>query len=103
MPSYEEISAIFDKVDKEIKERHEQEEREWQKEIERRRTNGEKIIGPSSGPAPKQRCDHPNTPEDSTATIMWIVAMVISLLFKGGWVLCIVETIIWFKFISRYW
>lgn len=101
MPSYEEMRAIFDKVDKEYKERKEQEEREWQEEVARRKANGERFIEP--GPAPKQRCDHPNTPEDSTATIMWIAAMIISLLFKGGWVLCIVETIIWFKFISRYW
>lgn len=46
--------------------------------------------------------DHPNTMENSTATIVWIVVMVISLLFKGGWALCILETIIWWKFITRH-
>lgn len=47
-------------------------------------------------------CDHPNTMENSTATILWIVAMIISLLFKGGWALCILETIAWVKFITRH-
>lgn len=47
-------------------------------------------------------CDHPNTPENSTVTIFWIVGMVITLLFKGGWVLCILETVAWWKFITRH-
>lgn len=47
-------------------------------------------------------CDHPNTPENSTVTIFWIVGMIISLLFKGGWALCILETIAWWKFITRH-
>ena len=53
-------------------------------------------------PPPKQTWDHPNTMENSTATVLWIVAMIISLLFKGGWALCIVETIIWWNFITRH-
>jgi hypothetical protein len=46
--------------------------------------------------------DHPNTMENGTATFLWIVVMIISILFKGGWVLCILETIIWWKFITRH-
>lgn len=47
-------------------------------------------------------CDHPSTMENSTATVLWIVAMIASLLFKGGWVLCILETVAWWKFITRH-
>ena len=47
-------------------------------------------------------CDHPSTMENSTATVLWIVVMIISLLFKGGWILCILETIAWWKHITRH-
>ena len=48
------------------------------------------------------QCDHPNTMENSTATFLWVVVMVVSILFKGGWILCVLETIIWWKFITRH-
>jgi hypothetical protein len=60
------------------------------------------VAPPRKKAYPKERCDHPNTIEDSTATVFWIAAMIISLLFKGGWAMCILETIAWWKFISRY-
>ena len=47
-------------------------------------------------------CDHPSTMENSTATVLWIVAMFVSLLFKGGWALCILETVAWWKHITRH-
>jgi hypothetical protein len=100
MPSYEEMRKIFDKINKECEEREAKREHEWQEEIIKRKANGERFI--ETGPAPKLRCDHPNTMEDGTATVFWVIAMVVSLLFKGGWVLCIVETVVWWKFISRY-
>lgn len=45
--------------------------------------------------------DHPNTMENGPATFLWIAAMVVSLLFKGGWMLCILETVVWWKFVNR--
>lgn len=45
--------------------------------------------------------EKPDTMDNGTATFFWIVAMVVSLLFKGGWILCILETIIWYKHITR--
>ena len=47
-------------------------------------------------------CDRPGTMENGTATLFWLVAMIVSVLFKGGWILCILETIIWWKFITRH-
>ena len=45
--------------------------------------------------------DHPNTMENGPATFLWIVAMIVSLLFNGGWILCILETVVWWKFVNR--
>ena len=97
MPSYEEMRKLFDKSDKEWKER---EERRNQARLEELEKMGLKPFDKSQ--IPPQRCDHPNTMENSTATFVWIVAMIVSVLFKGGWVLCILETIIWFRFVTRY-
>ena len=97
MPTYKEMREILDKSDKEWKERQERRHQARLKELEEM---GLKPFDESQ--VPPERCDHPNTIEDSTATFFWIVGMVISLLFKGGWILCIIETIIWLKFITRY-
>lgn len=50
----------------------------------------------------KKRCDHPSTMENGTATLFWIVAMVVGSIFKGNWVIWIVATVIWAKFITRH-
>lgn len=47
-------------------------------------------------------CDSPGTMGNGAATFFWVVAMVISALFKHGWALCILETIVWWKFITRH-
>ena len=47
-------------------------------------------------------CDHPGTMENGTATLIWVVLMIVSALFKHGWIPCILETIIWLKFITRH-
>lgn len=97
MPTYKEMRELFDKSDKERKEQRERWNQDLLKELEKQ---GAKPFDYSK--IPPKRCDHPNTMEDSTATIVWLVAMFISLLFKGGLILCIIETIIWLKFITRY-
>ena len=51
---------------------------------------------------PKKYCDHPNTMENGTATLFWIIIMVIGSIFKGNWVIWIVATAIWLKFILRH-
>lgn len=45
--------------------------------------------------------DHPDTMENGTATFLWIVVMVVGAIFKGNWVIWIVATIIWLRFINR--
>ena len=132
MPTYREMRELLDESDKKRKEQEErkaqrdferaikdatkQEEKtreqleKQQEALEKASTEQERLerlgemgIKPfDTSKVPQQRCDHPNTMENSTATILWIVAMIISLLFQGGWILCIIETIIWLKFITRY-
>lgn len=47
-------------------------------------------------------CDHPNSLENSEATIIWIVVMIVSSLFKGNWMMWIFATIAWYKYITRH-
>ena len=49
-----------------------------------------------------KRYDHPNSLENEEATIIWIVVMVIATIFKGNWIIWIVATIIWRKYITRH-
>lgn len=46
--------------------------------------------------------DHPNSLENSEATILWIVVMAIATIFKGNWIIWIIATIIWRRYITRH-
>ena len=49
-----------------------------------------------------KNCDHPNSLENSEATIVWIIVMVVGAIFKGNWIIWIVATIIWWRYITRH-
>jgi hypothetical protein len=49
-----------------------------------------------------ENCDHPNSLDNVEATIVWIVVMVIGAIFKGNWIIWIIATIIWLKYITRH-
>jgi hypothetical protein len=51
---------------------------------------------------PFKNCDHPNSLENDEATIIWVIVMVIGTIFKGNWIIWIVATIIWRKYITRH-
>lgn len=51
----------------------------------------------------KRHYDHPNSLDDGEATVLWLIGMGVSLLFKGGWIMCVVLTVVWFNYISRHW
>ena len=98
MPTWEEVAK-----EKQRREKYEQSLNQHSKEIKTTETN----IKEFSTLKRDNRdfygdCDRPGTMENSTATFIWIVSMIISALFKGGWVLCILETIAWWKFITRH-
>lgn len=47
-------------------------------------------------------CDSPYAMENSTATILYILAMIIGTLFKDRWLIYITATCIYVKFITRH-
>ena len=46
--------------------------------------------------------DHPNSLENSEATIVWIIVMAVGAIFKGNWIIWIVATIILRRYITRH-
>lgn len=46
--------------------------------------------------------DHPNSLENDEATIIWLIVMAVGTIFKGNWIIWIVATIIWRKYITRH-
>ena len=93
----EERSKIIQDAKKREEEREEKRRSAWLEECKK---NG--IVPPDPEKYPKQRCDSPYTIEDSTATVLWIVIMLVGSIFKGNWIIWTVATYIWFKFITRY-
>lgn len=97
MPTMEEMN--------EWREKWKKERTEFNKELEELRRKDWEIKGVKpfdTSNVPKKYHDHPNTMENGTATLFWIVAMIVGALFKGNWVIWIVATLIWFKFITRH-
>lgn len=93
------------------REKHKEEEKEFQRKLNRMRIEELRAKGlepmfdedgNSLVPPKKPTYDHPNTMENSTATVLWIVVMLVGSIFKGNWVIWIVATIIWLKFITRH-
>jgi hypothetical protein len=97
MPTYEEMN--------EWRAAWKKEKEEFQKELDeiRRKEWEKKGVKPIDiGEIPPMRHDHPNTMEDSTATVLWIVVMLVGSIFKGNWAIWIIATVIWRKFVTRY-
>ena len=49
-----------------------------------------------------ENCDHPNSLENNEATIVWLVVMAVAAIFKGNWLIWIIATIIWRRYITRH-
>lgn len=47
-------------------------------------------------------CDHPNSLENDEATALWLVVMAVATIFKGNWIIWIIATIIWRRYITRH-
>lgn len=93
------------------REKHKEEEKEFQKELNRMRIQElrDKGLEPmfdedgnSLMPQKKPTHDHPNTMENSTATFFYVIVMLVGSIFKGNWVIWIIATVIWAKFITRH-
>ena len=51
---------------------------------------------------PFENCDHPNSLENDEATIIWVIVMAIGTIFKGNWIIWIIATIVWRRYITRH-
>ena len=49
-----------------------------------------------------QKYDHPNSLENDEATVIWIIIMAVATIFKGNWIIWIIATIIWRRYITRH-
>lgn len=97
MLSYEDQRKIFDEVNKELKAEKDKREQERLKDLAKKG-----IVPPDPSTYPKKYCDSPYTMENSTATFLWIVAMAVGSIFKGNWIIWIIATIVWIRFITRH-
>lgn len=59
-------------------------------------------IDPDSHKSVKPRYDHPSTPDDGFVTVLYIIGMVASLIFKDFWIAWIMLTVAYSKFITRH-
>lgn len=82
--------------------------KEWDKKQEQTRIEELKKMGiqPKGTHSNQENfhgdCDHPNTLENGSATVLWLIVAIGALIFKGGWVLSIIATFVWFNFITRH-
>lgn len=97
MPTMEEMRKYAEKRNKEREEFNKYLEELRFKELE---SKGIKPFDESQ--VPKKYCDHPNTMENGTATFFYIIAMLVGSIFKCNWVIWIIATVIWAKFITRH-
>ncbi len=97
MPTIEEMRKYTEKYKKEREEFNKHLEESRLKDLEA------KGIKPfDKGQVPKKYCDHPNTMENGTATFFYIIVMLVGSIFKGNWVIWIIATVVWAKFITRH-
>ena len=47
-------------------------------------------------------CDSPNTMENSMATILYIIIMLVGAIFKDCWLIWIMATVIFIRFLNRH-
>lgn len=97
MPTVEEMRKYQEKYRKEREDFNERLEEVWIKDLE---AKGLKPFDKNQ--VPKKYCDHPNTIENSTATLLYIVVMLVGSIFKGNWVIWIIATVVWARFITRH-
>lgn len=97
MITWDDIIKERKKYEKEHEEQKKKIDALWEEENKRRG------IYPVENKEPtKQTWDHPNTMENGTATLLWVAVMLIGSIFKGNWVIWIIATVIWARFITRH-
>ena len=60
------------------------------------------LIEFNSNKQPKQQFDHPDTMENGPATLLYIAVMLGGSIFNDRWLIWIVATVVFFKFLTRH-
>lgn len=100
MRTLEDYKKIADENKKKKDKLHEECEEARRKELEK-----QGIIVDSSGDKKEKfhgDCDHPNTMENGTAVFLYVIVMIIGAIFNDRWLIWIVATAVFLKFITRH-
>lgn len=98
---------VWDKdgsIDKEVRKMRQEREKREAAELEERNRQIRIAAGyPADPPPPKKpQYDSPYAMENSTATLLYIVVMIVGTLFYDRILIYIAATIIWWKYITRH-
>ena len=96
MMSFEEAQAMGKRIREEEQRRFEMRKKIRDDEL---RKMG---INPDVNKFIKPKYDHPSTPDDGFVTVLYVIGMVGSLIFKDFWIVWILLTIGYGKFITRH-
>lgn len=102
MFTVEQMRPYMEKYKKE----REESEKKYQ-EMRRKELEAKGVTMIESNPEDKDKnfhgdCDHPNTMENGQATALYIVIMLVGLIFNARWLIWIVASVVYFRFITRH-
>ena len=96
MMSFEEAQAMGKRI------REEQERIQKMVDETRKSELRKRGINPDVYKPTKPKYDHPCTPDDGFVTVLYVIGMAASLIFKEFWIPWIILTIGYSKFITRH-
>jgi hypothetical protein len=96
MLSFEECQEMGKRIREEEKKRNERIENIRKEEL---RKQG---IDPDAYKNVKPQYDSPYALENGPATILWLVVAIGALIFKDGWMISVIATFVWLKYITRH-
>lgn len=97
MMSFEECQEWGRRMEQEKKELQEKQEQIRREELRKRGINPDTI-----NQDVKPKYDSPYALDNGLATVLWLIVAIGALIFKGGWILSIVATVVWFNHITRH-
>jgi hypothetical protein len=91
-------------IDREVRRRRQEQEKREAAEREERNRQIRIAAGYPADPIPpkKPQYDSPYAMENSTATFLYIVTMIVGTLFQDRILVYVAATIIWWKYITRH-
>ena len=98
LPSIEEYQEMNRRIKEKNAKRKEEMRKARIKELEKRGV----IVEENNFEDNKKHYDSEYTMENSTATFIWVVVMLVGTIFNDRWLIYVFATIIWLRFITRH-